>query len=374
MLAAGRSERFGSDKAEAMLGDRPVWRWSVDAFLANPGIHQVILAAAPMKIAGLQMQLAGSVKVVAGGETRQESSLAVLKAADAADILLIHDAARPFVSQKLITRTIEAILRSGAAGVAMPVTDTIKEVMQDGIRTLDRSKLVAMQTPQGARVPLLVEAHAKAGQSYTDEMALVEAQGIHPELVTGEPQNFKITTPDDLDRARGLLGPGETRVGIGYDIHAFSDDPARKLFLGGVEFAGHRALAGHSDADVVLHAATDALLGAAGLGDIGQHFPDTDARWKGEPSRTFLAHACALLQDRGWEVVNIDVSVLAEAPKIMPRATEMRAMMAETMGFEASRVSLKATTNERLGAIGRSEGIAAFAVANISRLPIVPGR
>jgi 2-C-methyl-D-erythritol 4-phosphate cytidylyltransferase/2-C-methyl-D-erythritol 2,4-cyclodiphosphate synthase len=197
-------------------------------------------------------------------------------------------------------------------------------------------------------------------------MALVEALGVHPEIVQGEPNNFKITTPEDLARARAIASPAEVRVGIGYDIHPFSDDPSRKLFLGGVHFPDHRALDGHSDADVVLHAATDALLGAAGLGDIGQHFPNTDPRWRGAPSLTFLHHAGVLLAEAGWRIVNLDLTAIAESPKIMKKAPEIRSAIAQCLGIEDSRVSIKATTNERLGSIGRGEGIAAFATASIA--------
>jgi len=367
ILAAGRGERFGTDKTEALLGGRPVWRWSVDTYRAHPEVDRLIFVTAEPKVAAMRELLGPDVTVVAGGSTRQQSSRSALEAAHEADILLIHDAARPFVSSELISRTIAAIVRGGAAAAGLKVTDTIKEHTADGLKTLDRSRLVAMQTPQGSRVELLLEAHASAIGDYTDEMALVEAIGVHPTVVEGDPNNFKITTPEDLDRAKALVGSPETRVGIGYDIHPFSADPARKLFLGGVHFPDHPALDGHSDADVLLHAATDALLGAAGLGDIGEHFPNTDPRWKGEPSTTFLRHAGRLLAAGGWTVVNIDVTVIAETPKVMQRAVQIRTVISDALEIELSRISIKATTNERLGSIGRSEGIAAFATAAIRR-------
>ena len=366
VLAAGRGVRFGSDKTEALLGDRPVWRWSVETYRSHPQVDHVILVTTEAKVPSLLALLGSDVQVVIGGGSRQESSRAALSAAGNSDVLLVHDAARPFVSHAVISKTIDAIDRSGAAAAAIPVTDTIKEVGPAGLKTLDRSNLIAMQTPQGARVELLHRAHQAADREFTDDMALIEALGVHPEIVQGEPINFKITTQEDLDRARRVVGLAETRVGIGYDIHPFSDDSSRQLFLGGVHFPDHPALAGHSDADVVLHAATDALLGAAGLGDIGQHFPNSDSRWFGEPSTTFLQHAAALLTESGWRIVNLDITVIAETPKIMKKADEIRRTIADALGSDVSRISIKATTNERLGSIGRGEGIASFATASIS--------
>ena len=366
ILAAGRGVRFGSDKTEALILGRPVWRWSVDAYLSHPEIDSVLLVTTAEKAPLVAEVMGDRVLVVVGGDSRQASSRAAVEAVTDAEYLLVHDAARPFISHEVISRTIAGVRRAGAAAAALPVRDTIKEVTDAGVRTLDRSKLVAMQTPQAATLDLIRQAHAAADREHTDEMAMIESLGVHPEIVPGEPNNFKITTPEDLDRARALAGSAETRVGIGYDIHPFTDDPDRKLFLGGVYFPDHRALDGHSDADVLLHAATDALLGAAGLGDIGEHFPNTDLRWRGEPSLTFLRHAGALLQEAGWRVVNLDLTAIAESPKIMKRAVEIRTCIASALGIEVSRVSVKATTNEKLGSIGRSEGIAAFATASLT--------
>lgn len=366
VLAAGSSRRFGSDKTEALLAGKPVWRWSVDTYLSHRDIERVILVTSAEKASHMREVSSDGVSVVVGGDTRQKSSYAALIEAGEAEVLLIHDAARPFVSHALISSTLEAVDRAGAAAVALQVTDTIKEVGSGFLKTLDRSRLIAMQTPQGAKTDLLRRAHAIADPESTDDMAMIEALGVHPEIVPGDPQNFKITTPADLDRARNMSEPSETRVGIGYDIHPFSEDPSRRLYLGGVYFPDHRGLIGHSDADVLLHAATDALLGAAGLGDIGQHFPNTDPRWLGEPSLTFLRHAAALLKNAGWGVVNLDLTAIAESPKIMKRADEIRIAIAGALDIEVERVSIKATTNERLGSIGRGEGIAAFATACIS--------
>ena len=285
------------------------------------------------------------------------------RAAGDADLLVLHDGARPFVSAGLIERVVEAARTDGAAAAGIPVTDTIKDVGPEGTRTLDRSRLWAMQTPQAARIPLLREAHARATSDATDDMALLEAIGVSPTLVLGDPQNVKITTPNDLDR----LVPAETRTGMGYDVHSFSDDPSRTLMLGGVAFPDHLALEGHSDADALLHAATDALLGAAAMGDIGVHFPPSDERWRGMASLHFLGHAAALLREAGWALVNLDMTVIAESPKVMKRSLDVRETVAAALGVEIDRVSLKATTNEKMGFVGRGEGIAALAIATIRR-------
>jgi 2-C-methyl-D-erythritol 4-phosphate cytidylyltransferase/2-C-methyl-D-erythritol 2,4-cyclodiphosphate synthase len=362
ILAAGRGERFGCDKTGISLGGKPVWRWSYDTYRSHPLVTDVVVVTAPERLPAFS-----EVWAVAGGATRQESSRAALDAAGDADVLLVHDAARPFISPHLITQVVEAIAEAGAAAAGLPVTDTIKQVRDGHVQTLPRHELFAMQTPQGATTEILRRAHAAASLGMTDEMALVEAIGVHPRIVPGESNNFKITGPEDLARARALL-PAETRSGIGYDVHPFSQDPSRTLWLGGVAFPDHPALDGHSDADVLLHAVTDALMGAAGLGDIGQHFPNTDPRWKGEPSLTFLRHAGELLRDAGWRIVNVDSTCIAESPKIMKRADEIREAIAAALQIEEKdRVSVKATTNERMGFVGRGEGIAAFATATISR-------
>jgi len=362
ILAAGRGERFGADKTSLLLGGRPVWRWSFETYASHPAVDEVFVVTAPSRLDTL------SVAVIAGGETRQQSSFLALEEARrrGADLVLIHDAARPFISSSLISAVIEAAVSSGAAAAALPVTDTIKEVTDAGVRTLRRQDLVAMQTPQAARTQLLYEAHQAIGEQFTDEMGLLEAFGVHPVIVPGEPNNFKITTPEDFARAQFMVGT-ETRSGIGYDVHPFSDDPSRVLWLGGVEFPGHRALDGHSDADVILHAVTDAVLGAAAMGDIGVHFPNTDPEWKGKASIYFLEHAGRLLCEAGWRVVNIDATCVAESPKIMKRADDIRSVMAAALGISVDRVSIKATTNEQMGFVGRGEGIAAVAMATIAR-------
>ncbi len=365
ILAAGQGTRFGEDKTQVSLGGKPIWRWSYDAFVSMPEIAGVIIVGSQENIHDLRIE-APKAQVIVGGKSRQESSkLAVLNCPGDADALLIHDAARPFPSGRLIREVIQAISSQGAAGPALPVTDTIRRVTTTITETLPRAGLVAMQTPQGARIDLMRQAHQLAIGEATDDIALLEAAGIPCELVAGDPGNFKITTTEDLVRARAYVGGPETRTGMGYDIHPFDAKSTGALWLGGIEFPGHPALLGHSDADVLLHAIADAILGGACLGDIGLHFSNTDPQWRGARSETFVRQAVALAAKANWTLSHIDATVIAETPKIMARSSEMRQAIAEMSGLNLSRVSLKATTNEGLGSIGRGEGIAALAVATL---------
>ncbi len=364
ILAAGQGSRFGADKTKMLLQGRPIWEWSYRTYLGTPGIDRVILVGSESNID----ELSAAGEAILGGATRQKSSQRALEAAGDAEIILVHDAARPFATSQLIEDVLAEIWLHGAAAAAVPVTDTIKRVAEGHVETLDRRELWAMQTPQGARTELLREAFARAKHEMTDEMALLESIGVNPRLVQGDPNNFKITHPQDMERAVALSCAGEVRTGIGYDIHAFSSDPDRKLMLGGVLFEGARGLEGHSDADVLLHAVTDAILGACALGDIGQHFPNTDPTWHNAPSLTFLSHASQLVAQEGWQVTNIDATLISETPKVMPRSLEIREEIAKAVGIEIGRVSIKATTNEGLGSLGRGEGISSFAIATIRRL------
>lgn len=358
VLAAGRGERFGGDKISLPLRGKPVWRWSFETFLRHPRVDAVGLVVRPDAVDAFRELAPEAAFVVAGGGTRTESSHRGVQAADPADIVLVHDGARPFLTATVIDAVLDGIEAHGAAAPALPLTDTVKELGDSGVRTLDRNRLRTVQTPQGARRADLLRAFAR-GEQGTDELSLLEAIGIVPALVQGDPENRKITHPEDMTPAP------EFRTGIGYDIHAFSSDPTRPLWLGGVEFEGHRGLDGHSDADVLSHAIADALLGAVGLGDIGQHFPNTDPAWKDRRSTHLLAGAKALLQERGWRIVNIDATLIAETPKLGGRREPMRQVIAATLNLDPECVSVKATTNEHLGAVGRGEGIAAFAVATV---------
>jgi 2-C-methyl-D-erythritol 4-phosphate cytidylyltransferase/2-C-methyl-D-erythritol 2,4-cyclodiphosphate synthase len=375
VLAAGKGERFGAEKTVAPLGGKPLWRWSFEALIDHPAVAGVGIVCAPEQLDTIRGQALGALFCVAGGATRKKSSARVLAALpEDADLVLIHDGARPFVSQEVVRAVIDAAARSGAAAPGFMPTDTIKVVGKRGLETLDRGRLVAVQTPQGLLVSVFRKGHELL-EDATDDLALAEAAGVIPEIVPGDPDNIKITTPKDLLRAEALLShragsdrrPLEFRTGIGYDIHSFSVDPSRSLWLGGVRLDDSKGLEGHSDADALLHAMTDALLGAAALGDIGTHFPNTDSRWKGEPSASFLAHAAHLVRREGWTIANVDATLLAEAPRMSPHVPAMRRRIAEVLGIELGRISLKATTNERLGSIGRGEGIAAIAIATLSR-------
>jgi 2-C-methyl-D-erythritol 4-phosphate cytidylyltransferase/2-C-methyl-D-erythritol 2,4-cyclodiphosphate synthase len=365
ILAAGKGERFGADKTLLLLGGKPVWQWSFDAFASHPEVDETFLVTSPERVASLQH---ASRVVIAGGKTRPESSRLALEYAVSrgADVLLLQDAARPFTSKRLISAVIAGVREAGAAAPGVPVTDTIKECLAEKVRTIPRDNLIAMQTPQGAVVELLSRAHKEGPADGTDDMALIEAIGVHPRIVPGDSSNFKITQPADFERALAHVG-AETRTGLGYDVHAFSPDPSRPLWLGGVHFDDHPGLQGHSDADVLLHAVTDALLGAASLGDIGVHFPPGEPEWKDRESSFFLRRVAALLRDAGWRVVNVDATCIAETPKIMRRSFDIRSAIATAIGVDSGCVSVKATTNEGLGSIGRGEGIAAFAIATITR-------
>jgi 2-C-methyl-D-erythritol 4-phosphate cytidylyltransferase/2-C-methyl-D-erythritol 2,4-cyclodiphosphate synthase len=351
---------MGFDKVNINFRGKPLWRHSFDTFLAHPEVEGVGLVSSAVK------EACGAAFVVNGGENRTESAIAGFNVAPSwAECILIHDAARPLVSTEVITRVIHGVRKAGAAYPAIPVIDTIKQVSDSGVQTLDRSQLVSTQTPQGALRQHFADCYRRNINGATDDMVLIEGLGIIPMLVEGEERNFKVTTQEDFRRLSAFVGTPETRTGLGYDIHRFSDDPSRPLMLGGVHFPDHMALEGHSDADVIIHAVVDALLGAASMGDIGVHFPNSEERWKNAPSSSFLEAATAMLDSGGWEIINVDVSVVAEAPKVMTRSIEIIETLSKSMRVENQRVSIKATTNERLGAIGRSEGIAAFATATI---------
>lgn len=358
MLAAGSGTRFGGDKLWRSIGGCPVWLHSFRA-LSSPPVEAVGLVVARGKEPEYASLAPDALFVVAGGETRSESLANGIGAVpEGYDAVLVHDAARPFCSPDLVARVAEAVETHRAAYPAVPAVDTVRLRTFDGTTMLDRSSLLLAQTPQGAMLEDLRKALA-SGEA-TDEAAMLEAIGIHVVPVEGDPVNKKITYLSDLP------GDCETRVGIGYDSHRFSDEVDRPLWLGGILVPG-RGLAGHSDADAVLHAITDALLGAAALGDIGEHFPDTDPRWKDARSSVFLSAAAQRIASDGWYIVNTNVTVIAETPKLAPHRAAMRAAIAECLGIEASQVGLTATTNEQMGSIGRGEGIACMAVATIAR-------
>jgi 2-C-methyl-D-erythritol 4-phosphate cytidylyltransferase / 2-C-methyl-D-erythritol 2,4-cyclodiphosphate synthase len=311
-----------------------------------------------------------------GGGSRQQSVLAGLEALAGAapDIVLIHDAARPFPSVDLVARAIEAAERHGAAAPGTAMSDTVKQVDADGrvVATPPRSTLRAVQTPQAFRFPLILAAHRRAAAAgvgdLTDDVAVAEWAGAPAYVFEGDPGNVKVTTMQDLKAVEARLAPslGETRVGQGFDVHAFA--PGDHVWLCGVRIAHSAALSGHSDADVGLHALADALYGALAEGDIGQHFPPSDPQWKGTASKVFFAHAAERVRARGGVIVHLDVTLICETPKIGPHRDPMRARVAEIAGLDIGRVSVKATTTERLGFAGRGEGIACLATATV-RVP-----
>jgi 2-C-methyl-D-erythritol 4-phosphate cytidylyltransferase/2-C-methyl-D-erythritol 2,4-cyclodiphosphate synthase len=406
IAAGGRGRRLGAAVPKQLLevGGRPILQWSVEAFLACADIAEVVVVAPPDLVQDPPPYLrVPRVSVVAGGERRQDS---VANGFDAlpgpTEIVLVHDAARPFVDRETIRRAIAAAIESGAAVAAIAASDTVKwapaapaagggRVVE---RTMARDSVFLAQTPQSFRRQVLADAIAlgRAGAEGTDEAALAERAGHPVRVVEGSRRNIKITTSDDLviaealiadtsgadapiDRSRGGdhvpkedAGRGRggrrglpiVRVGSGYDLHRLVE--GRPLMLGGVAIPFERGLAGHSDADVLCHAITDALLGAAALGDIGQHFPDTDPAWKGASSADLLARVAALVRERRFEIVNVDATVIAERPKLGPHRAAIVERLCSVLGVPDGAVSVKAKTNEGVDAVGRAEAIAAQAV------------
>jgi 2-C-methyl-D-erythritol 4-phosphate cytidylyltransferase/2-C-methyl-D-erythritol 2,4-cyclodiphosphate synthase len=373
IVAAGRGSRFGAaaPKQYVELAGRPVLRHSLETFLKHPQIDavRVVIHADDRAMYDAAASGLSPLEPVTGGATRQESVRRGLESLRdrAPGIVLIHDAARPLVDSALIDRMLAALAASPGAIPALPVADTVKRA-SNGIvqQTLDRQTLWRAQTPQAFRYGDIMAAHnAAAGRELTDDAAVAEAAGLAVALVPGQEENFKVTTEADLIRARQLLVPAtDIRVGNGFDVHRFG--PGDKIMLCGIEVPHTQGLVGHSDADVGLHALTDAILGAIGAGDIGQHFPPGDPRWRGADSSRFLAHAAALVAERGGRLLSLDVTIICERPKIGPHRAAMIARIAEILGLDPSRVSVKATTTEGLGFTGRREGIAAQATATVA--------
>lgn len=368
VVAAGKGDRFGGAKQYEVVAGRRVLDWALSA--ARSVSEQVVVvveaghSTAPEPLADV---------VVVGGATRSESVRAGLAAVpDDAEVIVVHDAARPCASPALFATTVAAVAAGADAAVpGLAVTDTIKRLGEDGLvaATLERAGLVATQTPQAFAAEALRSAHAGAGEA-TDDAALVEAGGGRVSVVAGEAANTKITHPDDLAAAAvHLAGEGTdrrsaSRVGLGFDVHSYARLLERPLVLGGVVFESERSLAGHSDADVVAHAAAEALLGAAGLDDLGTQFPDSDPTWKGADSVELLAAVARLVRTAGWVPANVDCSVVLDAPRLAPRRSEMQQRLSGAVGAE---VTVRGRRSEGVGALGRGEGIACWAVALIER-------
>jgi 2-C-methyl-D-erythritol 4-phosphate cytidylyltransferase/2-C-methyl-D-erythritol 2,4-cyclodiphosphate synthase len=377
VVAGGRGVRMGGDTPKQYLplgGQSVLWR-TLMCFEMDPLIDGIVLVLHRDDMSYCQQTVirgAGFKKIralVPGGAQRSESVRAGLGETTAADeIVLVHDAVRPFVARELIARVIGAAVEAGAALPALPVKETVK-VVEDGlvVSTPARESLWGAQTPQAFRRDVLLRAHAmKAAALATDDAMLVEALGVPVRVVAGDETNLKLTTPADLAWAKqhieesGLSKVG-LRVGQGYDVHRLVE--GRKLILGGIEIPFHLGLLGHSDADVLTHAIIDALAGAIGEGDIGRLFPDDDAAYKDISSLVLLEHVRVILRERGAEIVNIDAVVMAQRPKLAPHIEAMRAALADVLKIELEAISLKATTTEQLGFVGREEGLAAQAVA-----------
>jgi 2-C-methyl-D-erythritol 4-phosphate cytidylyltransferase/2-C-methyl-D-erythritol 2,4-cyclodiphosphate synthase len=383
VVAGGRGARLGADRPKQYLScaGRPLIFHTLEALAASFPFSAVTVVIGPddrilydQAVAHLTASAAAALGPPAiGGGTRQQSVLAGLEALAGAapDIVLVHDAARPFPSVDLVERAIEAAERHGAAAPGTAMSDTVKQVDVDGrvVATPPRSTLRAVQTPQAFRFPLILAAHRRAAAAgvgdLTDDVAVAEWAGAPAYVFEGDPANVKVTTMQDLKAVEARLAPslGETRVGQGFDVHAFA--PGDHVWLCGVRIAHSAALSGHSDADVGLHALADALYGALAEGDIGQHFPPSDPQWKGTASKVFLTHAAERVRARGGVIVHLDATLICEAPKIGPHRDPMRARVAEIAGLDIGRVAVKATTTERLGFAGRGEGIACLATATV---------
>jgi 2-C-methyl-D-erythritol 4-phosphate cytidylyltransferase/2-C-methyl-D-erythritol 2,4-cyclodiphosphate synthase len=380
LVAAGRGLRAGAGgpKQYRAIGGRPVIFRAMEPFSSHPEIFAVQPVVNPDDTALFNEAVTGlrHQPPTSGGATRQASVHAGLEAlaGDKPGIVLIHDAARPFVTSALISRAIDAAGRTGAAVPAIPVTDTIKltNAKGDVEATPDRARLRVAQTPQAFRFDVILEAHRRAAREgrsdFTDDAAIAEWAGLTVATFEGDPANMKLTTPEDFAREEARLASelGDIRTGTGYDVHAFGGGD--HLMICGVRVPHTKGFLAHSDGDVGLHALVDAILGALADGDIGSHFPPSDAQWKGAASDRFLKYAVDRVTTRGGRIANLEVTLICERPKIGPLRDVMRARIAEITGVNVSRVAVKATTSEKLGFTGREEGIAATASATI-RLP-----
>lgn len=364
IVAAGRGSRAGGGvpKQWRDLAGITVAERTLAAFRGAAGVDRLVLVHHPDDRARAEAAARGA-RLVEGGETRAASVRAALEAlsGDGIDRVLIHDAARPFVSRGLIGRVLAALDGHDGAAPGLPVTDALWREASGMVEgTVDRGHLVAAQTPQGFRYGAILAAHRAHPGGAADDVEVARAAGLRVAVVAGEAQNLKLTVPEDFARAERLLGGQmDIRTGTGFDVHAFG--PGDHVMLCGIAVPHAAGLVGHSDADVGMHALTDAIYGALAEGDIGRHFPPSDPQWRGAASETFLSHAAARVRERGYRIGNCDVTLVCERPRIGPHAEDMRAKLGAILGVASDRISVKATTSERLGFTGREEGIAALA-------------
>jgi 2-C-methyl-D-erythritol 4-phosphate cytidylyltransferase/2-C-methyl-D-erythritol 2,4-cyclodiphosphate synthase len=372
IVAAGKGERLGGGlpKQYRPIGGKPVVRWAAEAMLHHPSIDQVrvVIGSGQEELAGAALNGLAIGDLVEGGAERSDSVLNGLQAIGEGSVL-VHDAARLFCPPAVIDRLLAALKGSDGAVPVLPVADTLAWGDATLEAPVERKGLLRVQTPQAFHVEDLIYAYEEAGRaSATDESTVMLAAGLKVATVEGDPLLEKLTTQADWERAEAIIASRMVpRTGMGFDVHGFAGEGP--IILGGMEVPHPRGLAGHSDADVVLHSITDALLGAAGLGDIGDHFPPSDARWKGASSDRFLIHAAGLIRERGGIIDHVDCTVIAEEPKVGPHRSAMRERIAAILGLGTDQVSIKATTTEGLGFTGRREGIAAQAVASIRMMP-----
>ena len=383
IAAGGRGVRFGADRPKQFLeiGGRSILELSVAALAASDRIQEIVVALPEEHVESgskaLRAAIGRPIAVVAGGVRRQDSvANAFAKTSKDSEIILIHDAARPFVTREVIDRAIDGAKQHGAVVAAMGVRDTVKQAgdaSTDGARlvraTIPRDSIFLAQTPQAFRRDVLARALDEGkGVDATDEAMLVERLGVPVHVVEGDAKNIKITTPEDLAAAKAAaLRTSMIRIGNGYDLHRLV--AGRPLILAGVAIPFELGLEGHSDADIVCHAVTDAILGAAGAGDIGRMFPDTDPTWKGANSIELLRGAVAKIREAGYTVSNVDVTVIAQKPKLLPYLDAMRGNLAAALGVDVAAVSVKGKTNEGVESMGRSESMACHAVALIVSAP-----
>lgn len=365
IVAAGRGTRAGGEEPKQWrrLGDRSVLAHTVAAFA---GLGRIILVLHPDDMARGLADFEGRVTLVAGGANRSDSVRNALDALEGSGItrVLIHDGARPLVSRALIGRVLDALARHEGAAPALAVTDALWRGAGGRVTgATAREGLFRAQTPQGFRFPAILQAHRAHPGEAADDVEIARAAGLDVAIVEGEEDNIKLTWPGDFARAERIAAKMDVRLGNGYDVHAFTTGD--QVTLCGVKIAHDRALLGHSDADVAMHALTDAIYGALAEGDIGRHFPPSDPQWKGAASEIFLAHAARLAGERGYRLSNADITIVCERPKIGPHAAAMQAELARILNLAPDRISVKATTSERLGFTGREEGIAALATATL---------